>query len=146
MGPGEAAGRPRGRVVVAALVAVAMCWGAAVGLEAWRDRACPLPTTSSDLLYLRANPALPRITLGFDAILADLYWIRAIQHYGDLRLSKGQEKRFELLYPLLDLTTTLDPHFIVAYRFGAIFLAERYPDGPGRADQAIALLERGLAA
>ena len=36
-----------------------------------------------------------------------------------------------LLYPLLDLTTTLDPHFNIAYRFGAIFLSEPYPAGPG---------------
>ena len=44
---------------------------------------------------------------------------------------------------LLDLTTTLDPHFNIAYRFGAIFLVHEPPNGPGRADQAIALLEKG---
>jgi len=53
---------------------------------------------------------------------------------------------FDLLYPLLDITTTLDPRFNLAYRFGAIFLAERYPFGPGRPDLAIALLEKGLRA
>ena len=47
---------------------------------------------------------------------------------------------FDLLYPLLDLATSLDPHFKVAYRFGAIFLTEAYPSGPGRPDLAIALL------
>jgi hypothetical protein len=46
---------------------------------------------------------------------------------------------------MLDLVTTLDPRFTVAYRFGAIFLTEAYPNGPGRPDQAIALLERGIA-
>ena len=53
-------------------------------------------------------------------------------------------RRYDLLYPLLDLTTTLDPRFNIAYRFGAIFLAEPYPAGPGRPDLAIALLEKGL--
>jgi hypothetical protein len=53
---------------------------------------------------------------------------------------------YPLLYPLLDLTTTLDPRFKVAYRFGAIFLAEPYPGGAGRPDLAIALLEKGLQA
>ena len=43
-------------------------------------------------------------------------------------------------------TTTLDPRFNIAYRFGAIFLSEPYPDGPGRPDLAIALLEKGCAA
>ena len=47
---------------------------------------------------------------------------------------------------MLDLTTTLDPLFNVAYRFGAIFLAEPYPGGAGRPDLAIALLEKGLQA
>ena len=37
---------------------------------------------------------------------------------------------YPLLYPLLDLTTTLDPRFNIAYRFGAIFLAEPYPAAP----------------
>jgi tetratricopeptide (TPR) repeat protein len=50
------------------------------------------------------------------------------------------------LYPLLDLATTLDPFFNIAYRFGAIFLTEAYPNGPGRPDQALALLQKGLAA
>ena len=53
---------------------------------------------------------------------------------------------YELLYPMLDLTTTLDPLFNVAYRFGAIFLAEPFPGGAGRPDLAIALLEKGLQA
>jgi hypothetical protein len=50
-----------------------------------------------------------------------------------------------LLYPFLDLTTSLDPRFNIAYRFGSIFLAEAYPGGAGRPDLAIALLEKGLA-
>src|SRR4029453_148478 len=49
------------------------------------------------------------------------------------------------LYPLLDTTTTLDPRFNVAYRFGAVLLSEEYPNGPGRPDEAIALLEKGIA-
>src|SRR5207244_6217956 len=48
------------------------------------------------------------------------------------------------LYPLLDITTSLDPRFNIAYRFGAVFLAEPYPGGPGRPDLAVALLEKGL--
>ena len=30
---------------------------------------------------------------------------------------------YPLLYPMLDITTTLDPRFSIAYRFGSIFLA-----------------------
>jgi tetratricopeptide (TPR) repeat protein len=137
----------RGRAGAVALLAGAvLMWGAAVWLQAYRERHYGLPPAASDVLYFRAGSAVPRVALGFDAILADVYWIRAIQHFGGTRRAASGDKSYNLLYPLLDLTTTLDPHFNVAYRFGAIFLAESYPDGPGRADQAIALLERGLAA
>ena len=46
------------------------------------------------------------------------------------RTAASQAANFDLLYPLLDLVTSLDPHFKVAYRFGAIFLTEAYPSGP----------------
>ena len=146
MSDGRTSGRPPGRTVARLLAVAAVLWGAALALQAARDQRYPALDVESDLLYLRAGPTLPRLALGFDGLLADLYWIRAIQHYGDTRLSTKPDKQYRLLYPLLDLVTTLDPRFTVAYRFGAIFLAEPYPDGPGRADLAIGLLERGLRA
>jgi tetratricopeptide (TPR) repeat protein len=60
-------------------------------------------------------------------------------------LSADQPVSFDLLYPMLDIVTTLDPRFNIAYRFGAIFLSEEYPHGPGRPDDAVALLQKGLA-
>ncbi len=86
-----------------------------------------------------------RAALSYDTLLADVYWIRALQHYGGERQKPGRERRYDLLYPLLDLATTLDPRFTVGYRFGAIFLAEPHPGGAGRPDQAIALLKKGVA-
>ena len=69
-----------------------------------------------------------------DSLLADVYWIRAVQHYGGTKLVAAiRTSSYDLLYPLLDLTTSLDPQFNVAYRFGAIFLAEPPPGGPGPA-------------
>jgi hypothetical protein len=85
-----------------------------------------------------------RLVLGFDSIVADAYWIRAVQYYGSAKLSKAEDKDYSFLYPLLDITTTLDPRFNIAYRFGAILLSEGYPNGPGRPDDAIALLEKGI--
>jgi tetratricopeptide (TPR) repeat protein len=87
-----------------------------------------------------------RLALDYDAFAADVYWIRALQHFGGERTSPSDHVRnYALLYPLLDLTTTLDPYFSIAYRFGAIYLGEPYPGGPGRADLAITLLRKGLA-
>ncbi len=45
---------------------------------------------------------------------------------------------------MLDITTTLDPHLLPAYRFGAMFLSEKAPDGAGRPDLAVELIERGI--
>jgi tetratricopeptide (TPR) repeat protein len=101
---------------------------------------------AESLLYVQSPTFARQAALSYDSVLADLYWIRAVQYYGRTKLAAGETKRYDLLYPLLDFTTTLDPHFDVAYRFGGIFLAEPAPGGAGRPDQAIALLEKGLRA
>ena len=128
------------------LTAAVLLWSGALSVQAVREARHPLPPVSSDILYFRGGAAVSRAALGFDAILADLYWIRAIQHFGGTRRAQESDKTYRLLYPLLDLTTTLDPHFNIAYRFGALFLSEPHPAGPGRPDLALSLLERGLAA
>jgi hypothetical protein len=130
-----------------ALVIVGLL-AAVVRLQMARDAMPPLPqpVDGSGFLYLRSPAAVSRIALGYDALAADLYWIRAIQHYGGTKLAGGTNTSYEQLYPLLDLATSLDPRFDIAYRFGAIFLSERPPDGPGRPDLAVALLQKGLEA
>jgi tetratricopeptide (TPR) repeat protein len=132
-------------VLVGAVVAVLGIGSAAAVLRA-RETTRPLPTSTERLMHLRSGRVADRLFLSFDALAADVYWIRTIQHYGRDRKSARTEGRFELLHPLLDLTTTLDRHFSVAYRFGAIFLAMEPPDGPKRPDLAVALLEKGLDA
>lgn len=127
------------------LTLVCVLLAASVAIQVARDRLVPAPpAAASSLLYIRSGELLDRVALSFDALLADVYWVRAIQHYGGTKLSKDDHKNYDLLYPLLDIVTTLDPRFNIAYRFGAIFLTEAYPNGPGRPDQAIALLEKGV--
>jgi tetratricopeptide (TPR) repeat protein len=136
---------PMGRPIV--LLGAGACLAAAIALQAVRNASYPPDTRlAQQVLYLRSGEALRRLALEFDAVAADAYWIRAIQHYGGERLARDRPRNYDLLYPLLDLTTSLDPYFTIAYRFGAIFLSEPYPGGPGRPDQAIALLEKGLQA
>jgi len=94
--------------------------------------------------WVRSPGVMRRLALGFDSLVADIYWIRAVQYYGSTKLSAAQNKNYDLLYPLLDITTTLDPRFNIAYRFGAILLSEGYPNGPGKPDEAVALLEKGI--
>lgn len=111
-----------------------------------RDSRYPPPPLTERLLYVTSGSVVGRVMLSFDALAADVYWIRTIQHYGRDRKSQLQKGRFELLEPLLDLTTSLDPMFMTAYRFGAIFLSMAPPEGPGKPEAAVALLEKGLRA
>src|SRR5438105_1257713 len=141
-----------------ALVAVLMTL--TIELQRVRERSFPLAAPDDEALYLKSGGAARRLSVAFPTLAADGYWIRAIQYYGGTKRLIGidedaalgasktnvdaSRRRYDLLYPLLDLTTTLDPRFHIAYRFGAIFLAEPYPGGPGRPDLAVALLEKGL--
>jgi hypothetical protein len=125
----------------------AACLSAAVALHAAQDARYPSPVIERpELLYVRSGDTMKRLALDYDGFVADVYWIRALQHFGRERLApESHVRNYGLLYPLLDLTTTLDPDFSIAYRFGAIYLGEAYPGGPGRADLAIELLQKGLA-
>jgi hypothetical protein len=54
---------------------------------------------------------------------------QVVQYFG--RKHASYAERFDLLAPLLEITTALDPHLIVAYQFGANFLAPAPPNGAG---------------
>jgi len=102
------------------------------------------PAVMPGVHWIQSPGLMRRLAVGFNAIWADIYWIRAVQYYGDTKLSVDDKKNYDGLYPLLDITTSLDPHFNIAYRFGSILLSEGYPNGPGQADQAIVLLQKGI--
>lgn len=127
-----------------AAVVLAVCFAGAIGIQMTRDRVFPPRPPTADELYLTSGETARRLALSYKALLADLYWIRAVQYFGGTRLSESSAKSYDLLYPLLDITTSLDPAFNIAYRFGAVFLSEGYPNGPGRPDQAVALLDKGF--
>ena len=126
------------------LIVIAMLMATAVGLQVWRDRGWQAYDPATPILWLRAGPVMKRAALGYENILADVYWMRSVVYFGQQRLSERPDKNYDLLFPMLDLVTTLDPRFVVAYRFGSIFLSEPPPGGPGRPDLAIDLLQRGF--
>ena len=130
---------------IAGVVLLASGLAAAAAVLQAGDSRYPATQETDRLLYVRSGATARRLALSFKGLAADVYWIRTIQHFGrDLR-SRRVVGRFELLSPLLGLTTSLDPYFNIAYRFGALFLAMPPPSGPGRVDQAVALLEIGRA-
>jgi hypothetical protein len=139
----------RGRGGVFAILGlVGLLAAASVFVQVTRDRWYHTDRPEEQILYVRSPEAIRRMSLSYDALVADVYWIRALQHFGRERLTQDRPaaggQRYALLYPLLDLATSLDPHFNIAYRFGSLFLNEQPPGGPGRPDQAIALLRKGI--
>jgi hypothetical protein len=94
-------------------------------------------------LLLRSPAAIEKMSLGYNSLLADVYWTRAVQYYGS-QLEAGN-LNFPLLWPLLDVSTTLDPKLLPAYHFGAIFLSEPRA-GANRPDLGIRIVKRGIAA
>jgi hypothetical protein len=141
--------RPSNRLLYAAIVAL---MAMSVGVQVVRDRGWTPYVPPNPTLWLQSGTYADKLFLGYKNLVADIYWMRAVVYYGGKRRESAalQEAgaaatiNFDSLYPLLDLVTTLDPRFRVAYRFGAIFLTEAYPAGPGRPDLAIALLQRGI--
>jgi tetratricopeptide (TPR) repeat protein len=94
-----------------------------------------------DALYINSPTAVKRASLGFDGLMACIYWTRTVQYFGHRHFR--QEQTYNELAPLLEITTALDPHLIPAYQFGASFLAPRPPNGAGEPDRAIKLMEYG---
>jgi len=133
----------RGKVTAVFSVLLAVCLAGSAFesqiLESLRPSA-----SLEETLYISSPQALKRLSLGYGGLLADIYWTRAVQYFGRKHIQHSQ--RFDLLKPLLDITTGLDPHLVIAYRFGAVFLAQKPPAGAGEPEQAIELVRRGIAA
>ena len=115
-------------------------------LQSWVERVAPREAVSEETLYFSSGETIKKMSLGLHGLTADIYWIRTLQYFGKKIDENGglqaaantRDIKMDLLAPLLKIVTTLDPHHIPAYRFGAIFLPER--DFPA----AVELLERGV--
>jgi tetratricopeptide (TPR) repeat protein len=137
-------GRRPNPALWSAIVGLPVLFAALIALQMRIDARTRSSAQQKEELLLQSGPLLKKVSLGYDALLADLYWTRTVQYYGT-NLGRGGSN-FELLSPLLNVTVTLDPRLIVAYRFGSVFLSERPPIGPGRPDLAVQLIQRGIAA
>ncbi len=77
--------------------------------------------------------------LGFDAVVADFYWLQAVQVVGGA--VQGTGRRTQLVGRLIEVATTLDPWVDHPYRFAAVWLT----DSETSVRRANRLLERGIA-
>jgi hypothetical protein len=113
------------RSVELAVVSVPILLVAIAALQAQIDALNAPPAQANEELLLRSGSLVKKLSLGYDSLLADIYWTRAVQYYGT-RLQQ-RSGSFELLAPLLNITATLDPKLLVAYQFGGTFLSEHPP-------------------
>lgn len=131
-----------GLVVVVGIASAAL-------LVRWTDTLRPPvdPNAIDESLYLNDKTAR-RISLGFNGLAADWYWMRSLQYVGkkignyegDIRLDDLNNLNLKLLVPLLETSTTLDPEFIAPYEYAAVVLPAI------NVQQAIRLTEKGINA
>jgi hypothetical protein len=136
----RAPSRPVWTLLIAAPVILAAVAAVQVRIDTWSRSL----QNRKDELFLRSGKTLKEASFGYDALLADIYWTRAVQYFGSRSAKQGEH--LDLLDPLLNITTTLDPRLLIAYRFGAIFLSEPAPLGAARPDLAVNLVKKGIAA
>jgi hypothetical protein len=140
----------RGTHLPVALVLMGLAGAIMVAL--WMERH-PRPVQlvpAEERLYV-SGAAAKRMSLAFNAIIADWYWMRALQYvgrkaveHGRVRVDNLSELDLKLLAPLLDTAATLDPQFMAIYEYGAVVLptvSEADED-----EAAIALLKKGIEA
>ncbi len=93
---------------------------------------------TADAAFVPEPQLAELLALGFDAVVGDLHWLRAVQVVGS---QQGPYGRNDLIAALIDVVTTLDPWVDHPYRFAAVWLTE---------DEAVVrkanvLLRRGIA-
>jgi tetratricopeptide (TPR) repeat protein len=135
------------------ILAIVVGLSAAGMVTRWNDEhALDLKTQfAEEPLYLNA-PAMKRLTLAFNGVAADWFWLKSLQyvgrkivnyedtHAGNFDLANLSSLDLRLLPSLLRMTTTLDPQFLEPYYYGAFILPDIDPN------EAIALLNQGIAA
>ena len=131
------------------LLTVMIGLASVVGLSRWLDSHRPPTESQIDEEQLYLNGAMAkRISLGFNGLAADWYWMRSLQYVGrkiinvpdNVPIDNLAQLNLKLLAPLIDTATTLDPEFIEPYQYAAVVLPA--VDLP----EAIRLTKKGIAA
>lgn len=92
-----------------------------------------------DLLYLPNQNLLTHFTAGLTPVVADYLWVQCCTYVGRQVRSEWD---FQWLRTMVETVTRLDPYFVPAYRYGAMFLASLKQDP----QTALDLLRQGMVA
>ncbi len=134
-------------ITLGSLIILAMA--GAISISMWLDahRSKQSAAFEDERLYLSATAAR-RLSLGFNGLMADWYWMRSLQYVGykivnfpgHLALDNLSQLDLKLLAPLLDTTVTLDPQFMEPYQYAAVVLPEV------DVNQAVRIIKKGIEA
>ncbi len=89
----------------------AACFGAALLILPVQNRIdaqMNRTTIDPDILYFSSPRMVKAMALGYDDLVADVYWMRAIQYYGRREEAARRRVPYKNLAALLDIVTTLD--------------------------------------
>lgn len=120
----------RARVLLAILVLVC-----AVGVI-WFQVTRPAQATADANVFVPSPELYLDFSPSFRTSIADVYYLSLVQYFGE---HVEGDREFPALPEMVDLVTTLSPHFKKAYIFGAFALHEA-----GRPDLSYKVLERGF--
>jgi len=129
------------RTTIVAVSCLVISMTASVFLLRSLDRIRP-KATIEDTLYIESPKIIQRASLGFNGLMACIYWTRTVQYFGHRHYN--HEQTYNELAPLLEIATALDPHLLPAYEFGASFLAPAPPNGAGQPERAVKLMQYGI--
>ncbi len=120
-------------IVARILLVLVSCFAMAATHQAVKP-----PTRAEQGELFVPRPQVARASaLGFHSVIADYYWLRAVQIVGGALRPEAEGR---ILGQLIDVVTTLDPHVSHPYRFAAVWLTGSRED----VLQANRLLERSL--
>lgn len=120
--------------IAAALLALA---GAAVSVLLLLEERRPPQARAAELSYLPKGEYLKVAVLGYDEIVADLLWLKAVQHFSGRRQAT---EHYVWAYHATDVVTDLDPTFTFAYKAAGTILGV----WANRVEESIAILEKGI--
>ena len=123
------------------VVAFASISGGMLSAHRHADAWAPPPEAEDEIRYLPSGDSLRAMSLGFEEVLADLLWVKAVLLFGE-RYGDGDESWYPWMFHMTDLATELDPQFRAAYKMGGTMLRT---DGVF-VDQSNLIFQKGMNA
>ncbi len=111
--------------------------GAAIWALTMAEQERPAIARAAELSYLPKGEYLKVAVLGYRQAVADLIWLKAVQHFG---VREQTAEGYLWAYHAVDVLTDLDPQFAYAYQVAGAVLGV----WANRAQESVAILSKGM--